>query len=86
MKAKLFRVIWCSIFLMFVALSCGREEQIQERELPKESLPAYTIVEIEGCEYFRFHSTHGYLHITHKGNCKNPIHNYNSSLTHRSDI
>ena len=36
--------------------------------------PPHTVIVIEGCEYFRFYSTHGYVLITHKGNCKNPIH------------
>lgn len=38
----------------------------------------YTVVVIEGCEYIQIHSMRGfqsgYYAITHKGNCKNPIH------------
>jgi hypothetical protein len=50
------------------------EEKRKEELLP----PEHTIIEIEGCEYFRYHSTHAYVHITHKGNCKNPVHCYNN--------
>ena len=32
----------------------------------------FTIIELDGCEYFL-----GTYKITHKGNCKNPIHCYN---------
>jgi hypothetical protein len=38
------------------------------------SLPDYKVISIEGCEYFRFYSSNYFVHITHKGNCKNPIH------------
>lgn len=35
----------------------------------------YLVVEIEGCEYLKMKSSEGpYYVITHKGNCKNPIH------------
>lgn len=39
---------------------------------------SYTVVEIEGCEYIQISFMRGlqsgYYAITHKGNCKNPIH------------
>jgi len=34
----------------------------------------YTIITIEGCEYFIYKDHFGDLMIEHKGNCKNPIH------------
>ena len=40
------------------------------------------ILEIDGCEYIIFKdargSNHGFGYMAHKGNCKNPIHCYNS--------
>jgi|SaaInlStandDraft_1057018.scaffolds.fasta_scaffold01867_4 hypothetical protein len=42
----------------------------------------YKVVNIEGCEYIlykdldRTHSNHSYGFMAHKGNCKNPIHQY----------
>ena len=34
----------------------------------------YYTLEIDGCEYFATQSYGGYVNLTHKGNCKNPIH------------
>lgn len=34
----------------------------------------YKLLIIENCEYFQWNVTHGYMSITHKGNCSNPIH------------
>lgn len=33
-----------------------------------------SVIQIDGCEYFRYETSYGYGNITHKGNCKNPIH------------
>ena len=44
---------------------------------PKEKESQYSnydIIEMDGCEYYR--STSGRA-LTHKGNCKNPVHNCN---------
>lgn len=32
------------------------------------------VVTIEGCEYFRTETAHNFFTLTHKGNCKNQIH------------
>ena len=37
---------------------------------------AYTIINIEGCEYLKYW-TYCYWSITHKGNCTNIIHQHN---------
>lgn len=40
----------------------------------------YKVVEIEGCEYIVYSYARGYGGyglMTHKGNCKNPIHEHN---------
>ncbi len=71
------------VLLSFAIISC---DQIQEKSLEnvqkiKESVPEYTVVVIDGCEYLRLEHTHGYASLTHKGNCKNPIHIYNGTKT-----
>jgi hypothetical protein len=38
--------------------------------------PAYRVIWIEGCEYLRLETSNGYPILTHKGNCRNPIHIY----------
>jgi hypothetical protein len=38
------------------------------------SFKEYTIITVEGCEYFAYKDHFGDLMIEHKGNCKNPIH------------
>lgn len=44
----------------------------------KSGLPNnFTILEIEGCEYIQYDASSGQARVyslTHKGNCKNPIH------------
>ncbi|HNT80836.1 MAG TPA: hypothetical protein PKH65_09165 [Bacteroidia bacterium] len=48
------------------------------------------IINIDGCQYIVYKETEGanlgYGYMAHKGNCKNPIHTYNTlpdSLTHQ---
>ena len=65
------------IFLLTFAACSDPEEVIrqkQEKEKQESLPPQYTVIEIDGCEYFRSYSTHNYVHITHNGNFKNPVH------------
>lgn len=78
-------IISKSLLVLFsiAILSC---DKIQEKSLDnvkkiRESVPEYTIVVIDECEYLRLEHTHGYASLTHKGNCKNPIHIYNGTKT-----
>lgn len=50
------------------------EQQAQKLETVRQQPPTYRVITIEGCEYLRFEVTHGYAVLTHKGNCRNPIH------------
>lgn len=61
-------------FLVSGLISCAPKE-----EIPIATIPNYTIVNIEGCEYFLYPVTHGYSSMTHKGNCSNPIHSVSSA-------
>lgn len=35
---------------------------------------SYNVIVIDSCEYLEYGGAHGYLEITHKGNCRNKIH------------
>ncbi|MFC2123362.1 hypothetical protein ACFLU5_01015 [Bacteroidota bacterium] len=63
-------------------------EKITEEQLKKINQNA-VIVEIDGCEYivveWRSTNNRGYGLMSHKGNCKNPIHIYNQ-LTDTTEI
>jgi hypothetical protein len=61
---------WTSMLFM---ASCQQDYK-QHLEEERNSPPAYRVVTIEGCEYLRMEVTHGYAVLTHKGNCRNPIH------------
>lgn len=60
--------------------SRGRRIEEARRTVP----PDYRVVEIEGCEYLRVEVTHGYATLTHKGNCRNPIHIYQDTSGRRA--
>jgi len=79
MKIKL--IVLFSI--AFMTASCGKKV---DKSLPREKKSGYSIVIIEQCEYIEVESmtgtTVGYYSITHKGNCKNPIHDCKSSGLH----
>lgn len=42
--------------------------------------PPYRVVLLDSCEYIRLDVAHGYATLTHKGNCRNPIHCRQSGL------
>lgn len=62
--------------LLLAAGACREtaEERRQQFEESRNVPPPYRVVTIEGCEYLRMEVTHGYAVLTHKGNCRNPIH------------
>lgn len=59
----------CVAWLIIVCISCNKQQMKKD---PMEF--KYEIINIEGCEYFKYMGAQGYKHITHKGNCKNLIH------------
>ena len=78
----MFRLFWviiviASLTIMTLMVGCsGREKQKEVHTYNVDSLPNtdYSIYVIDSCEYIVFYSgssTWG----SHKGNCKNPIHN-----------
>ena len=78
----MFRLFWAiiviaSLTIMTLMVSCSsREKQKEVHTYNVDSLPNtdYSIYIIDSCEYIVFYSgssTWG----SHKGNCKNPIHN-----------
>jgi len=76
-------IIILGIILTISLFSCDKNQgfgggtQWVKKEAVKNT---YEIIEIEGCEYIYVSVNSGYaggLGLTHKGNCKNPIHNCN---------
>ncbi|RYU81319.1 hypothetical protein [Hymenobacter persicinus] len=55
----------------------------QQRAEQRRAAPTYRVIQIEGCEYLRQETSNGYPVITHKGNCRNPIHPYRDTTRHR---
>lgn len=77
------------VLLCFTLMGCDTHDNIYSKNLkPINQLLIndangvyqfkinYTIVVIEDCEYFVCETTHGFGIFSHKGNCKNPIHNH----------
>jgi hypothetical protein len=62
--------------LLIAAVGCDRNN---DPKIKGETvgLRGLKIVVIEECEYFQMR-THNYDIITHKGNCRNPIHQQNT--------
>lgn len=44
--------------------------QEEADKINKKTLVDYRFVDIDGCEYLEFSTTHGFRIVTHKGNCK----------------
>jgi len=65
-------MLWVAAFISYMAIACTMQQ-------PQEEIPdsAYTIRTIDGCEYIEVErgvgDTRTYS-LTHKGNCRNPIH------------
>ncbi len=75
-------ILWCSLWFM----SCGESyEEMRMREKSKQNgtlltakADAYDIIKIDSCEYLIAGRVPNNWHvITHKGDCKNPIHKCN---------
>lgn len=81
-----------SLIVIFFFVSCNPQVKIEEDNkienktenlIDKVSSDDVEIIEIDGCEYIIYKSTPsdnariGYGFMTHKGNCKNPIHYHN---------
>jgi len=68
-----------AVIIFLLALGCGVNPS-PKTDSRKEIGENYAVVIIDGCEYIEF--DYGVLQnrvysLTHKGNCKNPIHVYN---------
>lgn len=62
------------ILISFLMFSC---ENISLKDAQADYLSKdYTVREIEGCEYI-FCGANNQTVMSHKGNCRNPIHIYN---------
>ena len=68
--------ILISILLIGFISSCTERnvKTSQSKIVVQSGNDPLEIVIIEGCEYFKNPNSYGYFTLTHKGNCKNPIH------------
>lgn len=67
-------ILTISVLITLTLTSCT-SNQVKPSSLKEK----YKIVIIDGCEYIMYSESHGYQgygYLTHKGNCKNPIHIY----------
>lgn len=64
------------IGLVWILSSCDYDNYLKKGLYnDRETLKNYNVIVIDSCEYLQWRSAYGYFMITHKGNCKNPIHN-----------
>lgn len=62
------------LFLIALASSCSRGDRLKNTN----EFSRYEIIKIDNCEYINWGVSYGYMNITHKGNCSNPIHQFNT--------
>jgi hypothetical protein len=73
------------ILVFFILYSCGNNKTINPAKPAntlKDGYISYEIVTIDECEYILGHDNgvyNGGFFLTHKGNCKNPIHYQNTT-------
>lgn len=72
-----------ALFLLLATAMMGcyelHKRDVEKIQQTKMEVPDYTVIEIDSCEYLKLEVTHSYATLTHKGNCKNPIHCRNVS-------
>lgn len=70
--------------LLLLIAGCQVQQEKQETKIRISTIPdtnvlsynEFRIIEIEGCEYILLAERTNSQSLTHKGNCKNPIHKY----------
>lgn len=64
-----------AVMLIGMISSCTKKNvKTTPTEIVIDGNSSVEVITIEGCEYFKVYSSYGYFSLTHKGNCKNPIH------------
>lgn len=66
--------------LLLVFVGCGVSRPYGSRTQTSQN---YNIVVIDGCQYIEFDygiADHRVYSLCHKGNCTNPIHQYNTEV------
>lgn len=73
MKKLIFnKTIVLCVVLITIVTSCSKGDTLKN----VSNFNNYEIIKIDSCEYIMYSSAYGMLHVTHKGNCNNEIHNY----------
>lgn len=70
---KIIKKIALIAIVLMVLVGCSRDNPIDLEKVTKNM----QTIEIEGCEYLiysRFTGSYTYSFMSHKGNCRNPIH------------
>lgn len=68
------------LLLLLFTFSCKSDSKELKSPEIENNLDKFNVIIIEDCEYLEYdkgaleYATYG---LTHKGNCKNPIHEYN---------
>ena len=84
-KKIIYTIIITTVVLIFGYLMFFYPRQKEPPGFHQQRLEAYPqthsssgreckVVEIENCEYLEFNTSVAHYGLTHKGNCKNPIH------------
>jgi hypothetical protein len=66
----------CLLMLWGICSSCSQQNVPLPKNIVVIAGEKYELVEEDGCEYFHRNESYNRI-LTHKGNCKNPIHGYN---------
>jgi hypothetical protein len=62
------------IAIILITSSCSQNIPDKGYKITSKAGYSFYVVDIDSCEYIRSDVYGGY-NLTHKGNCKNPIHN-----------
>jgi hypothetical protein len=89
MKDKNKIIKFSMLVTCFIALSCEKDKRVSEQKeisriQTKLKIDKYheplSLIDIDGCEYY-FADWGNRAFLTHKGNCKNPLHERQMSMT-----
>lgn len=72
LKSVTTRAIICYLLLSTV-ISCTEGNHMKSTS-PERFKSKYKVVTVDKCEYIQYASSFGFVEVTHKGDCKNPIH------------
>lgn len=75
-------MIIIAILGLLAAIIFGKSNQAKVISNAK-TISSDMVEVIDKCQYIKNFTTHGYYVYTHKGNCNNPIHIYNTNTVEK---